>query len=669
MTGEVVTNQLNQNIERIHRLRNTAAILFGGAVVASCTSMSNPLVESPEATIREEVVFCFKENPDCTREDVARGDGLAVISRGSAIPLETIPEVCLDDGTKVEEVYDAEVTPSLIYAFMAVEDKRYCEHDGVDYYALARAVIQTLSGNTQGASTTEAMTGRMLYFDAKPEDDLERKLWEYYRAVPELNSRYTKTEILRKHFNIVYLGRNSFSLASASMAYFGVMPSDLDTAQSAALVALWQNPGRYEGSSDPEKEETARVDHENERNEVLDKMVEFGRLSPEKAAEYKALPLKRLPYNTNAVGSDFTGARSVYGEFVTQVIYNDLLQKLGSHDAVLQLKTVNTTISKEEMGIAARIYLEHSARLTDDGRQFGLVIVDQTGAITTYLPGLYDPNGPNPDLLQAHVVGGSQDKPFFVLSAMLAGATTDTMVGDPAYFEWLNYDGNGKNYKPTEAADRCPSEGDCTLRDSIAYSANWGILGLIKYLEEKGVPALENGYEIMRGFGIHCLQPVGPAGVVGGCELTPIQRALGSIQINGLNGRAIPPENMGRVYNSIVLDNGKTVSFYDATLPYQQIVPPEIAAMQSDIQISAVDYGTAGKLAEAAEKTIVFAKTGTPDGNTAPAVNLTWIDRDGNPRAAAIVLRQPNSLSSLGSDADGGNQPTELANDLVLALS
>ena len=480
---------------------------------------------------------------------------------------------------------------------------------------------------------------------------------------------------MTKYFNVVYFGRGAFGIEAAAQAYFGISARELSVPQAAALIALLQNPGKYEGSStNDDTDRQARIDLFLERNEVLGAMAAQGFLTEEDVLEFQKSNLGVQPYTSFGKTVDLSGAQAVGAEFAAFQIVNDtraLLQNAGFSGAdFYSIQAINTTISRTDQQAASKAYGLHTAQLPENNGVFGLVLVDETGGIKAYLPGEYSSEGPNIDLLRSPIVGGSQDKPYFAASVMLTfdtnsnRITPDYIVGDPAYFEWLNYDGNGSNYTPSEAANRCPEE-TCTLRESIARSANWGILGLVKELEQQGTPALQTGFDIMNEFGLDCLQPVGPAGVVGACELTPVQRALGAIQINGLQGKAIPAQNRGRFVNSYRLDDGRDVPVYDSGLAYQQVIPQEVAADVSTILEDAVTYGTAKALHGVSQKTYVVAKTGTPENNVAPGVNGYFMIGD-KQYGFAVILRDPNDGSrSLGGDADGGKAPTRLAASVI----
>ncbi len=641
---------------------NRALVLAaaGMTVVTGCFDLDQTFEENPEAAERRVTALCFADNPDCSPLDVSSGQALAAIGTGNSIAVENIPEMCLP-GKDVEPTMEKDIPFWLPYAIMAVEDSRFCEHDGVDVKGLVRAFLETLAGNTQGASTIDMQTVRLLAPELLEIPDLQRKLAEITTLAKELNERFSKTEIMKMYVNLYPAGRGAYGIEAFMRIHFGTTAEQATLDQSAAFAAILQNPGKYEGSSDPQENRDADILLYNERNEVLRAMFDQGYIDKPTLDSHLKKPLGRIAYSRFNDTRDFTGAKMVGAEFVTQQIISDIAGKLPEGVSIYDIKAINTTINRNDQLALARAYNE-SQFLLPANAQFGAVLVDETGATVASIPGLYDENGPNIDLLRAYVSGGSQDKPYFVLPLLLNGMGPYDMVPDPAYFEWLNFDGRGNNYTPTEKASRCP-EDQCSLHESIARSSNWGLLTALKAYEDLGIPVLAQGYAIMDVYGLRLREPAGPAGIISG-EIPPLNRALGAMQLHGLQGRVIPETNRGRLYNSVVLQNGEKINLFDSTAVGQQVVPPEIANMVTDMLASAVEYGTARGLQSVSQKVFIVAKTGTPQNNTAPGIN-GYFELNGKKYAFAVVMRDPDGLSNLGGDADGGKAPTQLASAVV----
>src|SRR3989344_8825846 len=127
-------------------------------------------------------------------------------------------------------------------ATIAIEDKRFYEHQGISQYGILRALISTLTGNLQGGSTiTQQLIKNVLL---TREQTLPRKIKEAILAY-EVEKKYTKKEILEMYLNEAPYGGSFWGVGSASMGYFGKQPKELSIVESAFLAGLPQNPSNY----------------------------------------------------------------------------------------------------------------------------------------------------------------------------------------------------------------------------------------------------------------------------------------------------------------------------------------------------------------------------------------------------------------------------------------
>jgi len=139
--------------------------------------------------------------------------------------------------------YD-EISPFLIKATIAVEDHRFYQHGGFDLLAIGRAVFKNLLGyGTSGGSTITQQLAKNLYFGYEP--SFIRKIAELYVA-NDLESNYTKDEILTLYVNVINYGDNYIGIKAAAMGYFGVAPADLTLDQASLLAGLPQSPTNYQ---------------------------------------------------------------------------------------------------------------------------------------------------------------------------------------------------------------------------------------------------------------------------------------------------------------------------------------------------------------------------------------------------------------------------------------
>lgn len=159
--------------------------------------------------------------------------------------------------------YD-ELSPHLIQALIATEDERFTKHAGIDFKALFRVAIRTvLSGDRSGGggSTLSQQLAKNL-FDLRDEhrenNMLIKKLQEWVIAV-QLESRYTKEEILTMYLNTVDYLYGAFGIHAASHTYFGKDPKDLDLVESASLVGMLKGPSLYNPKINPETAKNRRA--------------------------------------------------------------------------------------------------------------------------------------------------------------------------------------------------------------------------------------------------------------------------------------------------------------------------------------------------------------------------------------------------------------------------
>lgn len=175
------------------------------------------------------------------------------------------------------------ISPQLVDALIATEDRRYYNHSGIDFKGLVRAVIGF--GSAGGASTLTQQLAKNL-FHQHPKSKTQRiiqKLKEWIIAT-RLEKRYTKEEIITMYLNKVEFVNNAHGIKSASRVYFSTTPDSLKIEESAVLVGMVKNPSLYNPLRFPERSKSRR-------NQVLIQMVKYGDLDPDIADSLKLLDL------------------------------------------------------------------------------------------------------------------------------------------------------------------------------------------------------------------------------------------------------------------------------------------------------------------------------------------------------------------------------------------
>ncbi len=206
--------------------------------------------------------------------------------------------------------YD-EIPLDLVHAAIAIEDKRFLEHNGVDWLRTLSAVRNFIGGDSSfGASTIT----QQLIKNLSQEDDVtvNRKVQEIFRALA-VEERYTKSEIMEWYLNTIYLGEGCYGVQSAAEVYFAKDVGELTTAECACLIAITNNPSLYDPYINPEGNQRRRLI-------ILDEMYAQGYIETEEelqAAKSQELVFRNGLYDeeTYVCGEcGFEGPRSEYVE-------------------------------------------------------------------------------------------------------------------------------------------------------------------------------------------------------------------------------------------------------------------------------------------------------------------------------------------------------------------
>lgn len=190
-----------------------------------------------------------------------------------------------------------EMPKALRDAAIAIEDKRFESHHGVDWHGTLRAIFSTLtSDGTQGGSTITQQLVKNLTHDNQV--TVKRKITEIYRAL-QLEKEYDKDVILEAYLNNIYLGNSCYGVQTAAQKYFGKDVSELSMAECASLISITNNPSMY----DPLRSDWCRENNRERQVYVLNAMLDQGKITQE---EYDAA------YNEEIV---FTDGYTCMGNF------------------------------------------------------------------------------------------------------------------------------------------------------------------------------------------------------------------------------------------------------------------------------------------------------------------------------------------------------------------
>ena len=246
--------------------------------------------------------------------------------------------VYADDGTTEIErfvssgsnrVYKSidEIPVDLQHAFVAIEDERFYEHNGIDLQGIARAaVIGITSGDfSQGASTiTQQLIKNNVFTNFMDEqtfyDKLQRKIQEQYLAL-QIEKQMDKDTIMESYLNTINLGQNCLGVQAAAKRYFNKDVNELTLSECAVIAGITQNPTGYNPITNPE-------DNSKRRDKVLKNMLEQGYIDQAAYDEAKADDVYSRIQTVNSAAQD-ENPYSYFVDALTEQVIDDLKTQLG----------------------------------------------------------------------------------------------------------------------------------------------------------------------------------------------------------------------------------------------------------------------------------------------------------------------------------------------------
>ena len=452
-------------------------------------------------------------------------------------------------------------------AAVAVEDRRFWVHGGLDPWGMLRALAVNLRAGhiVQGGSTITQQVAKTLFLtNART---FRRKIQEVFLTF-WLERHFTKAEILEIWLNRVYLGSGAWGVDAAAHLYFGISARNLSLWQSAVLAGLPRAPSRFNPRADPSAA-AARA------REVLGAMVANGTLSADTAAAAGA----QIHFSRGRPGAgwfaDWAAAQA---------------EKLLPENADSSLRSTLDSRLQSTAQSRLNALLDGPGRRAHAGEGAVVVLDADTGAVRAMVGGRVYEQGAYNRATQARRQPGSAFKPFVWLTALEHGLRPDDMVLDaPLHVgTW-----SPQNFEPGY-------RGEITLEEALAQSIN---TAAVRLMQQSGGPGAT--VATARRLGIDDRLPDVPAlalgtGEVGLLELTAAYAAF----FNG--GHRITPH---------ALDSA-TVNRTPYLLPPAQtmaVIDPAIAAMMAHMMAAVVARGT-GRAA-AIPGHLVAGKTGTTQDN------------------------------------------------------
>ncbi|HEX8830596.1 MAG TPA: PBP1A family penicillin-binding protein, partial [Longimicrobium sp.] len=494
-------------------------------------------------------------------------------------------------------------------AFLAVEDKRFYEHGGVDWKRFGGALFKNVKsgGVEEGGSTITMQLARNLFPKALPyrERSLRRKVMEV-RVARQIEKAFPKDKILELYLNHIYLGEGAYGVDAAAREYFGKPASRLSIAEAAVLGGLPVSPSRINPREDREAA-TRR------RNIVLREMAKAGFITPQQAQAAIAEPI-RLARRGRA-GPRVAGAwfiervRRELGEVMGQVDATAGLRVFTTYDPVAQ-KAAEDEVARQAAAIesggfgAFRHPTYATARgETDDGttqylQAAAIVMEAGSGEVRALVGGRDYEDSPYDRVFQAVRQPGSAFKPFVYLTALEAGTPPTQVFQDQPVTIQID---RGRTWTPKNYTGTY--EGPITLRDALARSKN---TVTVQVAQQVGMGEV---IRTARDLGISTPINNVPATALGAAEVKPIElvRAFAAFD-NG--GALVTPHFVKRVEDG----NGSVI--WEAEPAQAKVMEPEAAFVLTSMLRDVVDRGTATPVRGAGFRGPAAGKTGTTNGAT-----------------------------------------------------
>jgi penicillin-binding protein 1A len=493
------------------------------------------------------------------------------------------------------------------HAFVAVEDHRFYQHDGVDVVGIAGALKDNIFGERRGASTiTQQLVGNMhpTLID-RTDRSLGRKLAEQ-SAAREMEKHYNKDQILEAYLNQIGFGHGWYGVEMAARHYFGKSASKLSLSEAASLAAMPKGPALYDPLKYPDRVR-------QRRNVVLSLMADQGYITRAQATAAQAAPLVTFP----------NGGYSAYSPWFVDVVRVQATRAgipvgqggyriYTSLDPVLQ-NAATSALAEEAAAIESQPDYAHP-KYTPGSTPGG----SKSGRLTAYLQGMVVALDPTSGDVRALVGGrdyndsqfdravdgmrqpGSSFKPIVYALAIADSISPNTIFQDTALAITLP---NGTVYSPENSDGQFL--GPLTLREALAKSRN----GVSVQLGQKlGIDSIAN---LAHRMGLSSRIAPYPSSAIGASVVQPLDLVAAYTTFANL-GTPVEPRFIYRVE-----DRNRKIVLSREVKALAPALDPRVTYVVRDMMRDVVERGTAASIRRYLPASIpVAGKTGTTNDNS-----------------------------------------------------
>jgi penicillin-binding protein 1A len=494
-----------------------------------------------------------------------------------------------------------EVPPYLPKAFVAIEDRRFYEHFGIDPIGLARAMVNNLrrSGGVQGGSTLTQQLAKNLFLTQ--ERTAARKIQEAILAL-WLERTYSKNQILELYLNRVYFGSGAYGVEAAAQRYFNKSARSVTIAEAAMLAGLVQAPSRLAPNRNPDAaEKRAQL--------VIAAMADQGLISQAAAKTALVAP---------AEAAERSGAGSV--NYAADYVMDVLDDFIGAVEGdVTVLTTIDTKLQTSAETTLVEALAAQGAKLSVS--QGAVVSMAPDGALRALIGGRDYTKSQFNRATAAKRQPGSSFKPFVYLTALEQGLTPDTIREDsPVSIKGWEPENYSRSYR-----------GPVTLQTAFAHSLNTIAARLIQEVTPKEVVRTAQRLGISSS-----LQP-NLSLALGTSEITPVELTTAYATFaNG--GQSVLPYVIREVKSAA----GKVIYARKGS-GFGAVVQPQTLSMMNTMFHEVMLSGTGAKVNIPGWE--VGGKSGTTQdfrdawfvGFTARLVTAVWLGNDDNSQMKRVA--------------------------------
>lgn len=497
-----------------------------------------------------------------------------------------------------KSIYD--MPENLKNAFVAIEDKRFYEHNGVDWLRTFKAVgnyIFKFGNRSFGGSTITQQLIKNLTGDNMVSP--KRKLEEIFRAI-NLEKDLSKNEILESYLNVVYLSENCYGVGTAAQLYFNKDIKDLSLRECASLAAIVQNPTKYDPYTNPE--------NNSQRSKlILSQMLEQNMINDE---EYENATNEALVINENIESEKTTGIYSWFTEALISDVVNDITIKYNISEKSAKMMilkgglNIYSTVDPEIQKIANDVFENYNKYIlpNDDGSypEASCVVIDpKTSDVLALIGGIGKKEGNRifNRATQAKRAPGSVIKPLSVYAPLIEeNLITFATVFDDTPEKLLNNEPWPKN-SPYRYRGLMP------ISYAVAHSTN---TVAVKSLELLGIEASFDYLTTKFKFNLDskndkALSPLALGQLTYGESLLNVTNAYTPFANGGYMSNAKTYLYVTDNYGNIVLENNDES---------ERILSEDTAFITTKLLEGVVTEGTA-KYLTSKNKTELSGKTGT----------------------------------------------------------